>query len=116
MAMSIEAIIYHIALLSDFENRQADDDYQCASFTQDGFIHCCEQEQLSGVVSRYYSGIDDVTLLLIDVDKLIPALIRENTMGGSELFPHIYGPINAEAIIEAIPFGLQSIERLGLVE
>ena len=114
--MSKEAIIFHIAHLSDFQDRQPDDDYRCASLTQEGFIHCCDKGQLAGVVSRYYKDIDDVTLLLLDADKIKPALIHENTVGGSELFPHIYGPINADAIIEALPFGLNSTERLGLIE
>lgn len=114
--MSKEAIIFHIAHLSDFQDRLPEDDYQCSSLAQDGFIHCCDKNQIAGVVNRYYSGVDDVTLLVIDVDKLKPALIHENTVGGSELFPHIYGPINTDAIIDARPFGLDSIERLGLIE
>lgn len=116
MGMSKQAIIFHIAQSSDVQRRQTNDDYHCASLTQEGFIHCCDRNQLAGVVGRYYQDIDDVQLLLIDVNKLVPALIHENTVGGSELFPHIYGPINADAIIEAVPFGLDSTERLGLLE
>jgi len=114
--MSKEAIVFHIAQRSDVQARQPEDDYHCASLTDEGFIHCCDKSQLAGVVARYYRGVDDLTLLLIDADRLTPALIHENTVGGSELFPHIYGPINADAIIDAVPFGLQSTERLGLME
>ena len=114
--MSKTAIIFHIAQLSDFQNRQPHDDYQCASLASEGFIHCCNKGQLASVVGRYYNAVDDITLLLLDADKLKPALINENTVGGSELFPHVYGPINADAIIKALPFGLDSTERLGVIE
>lgn len=89
-------------------------EYQCESLTTEGFIHCCDNSQLAGVVSRYYQEVDDVMLLLLDADKLTAALIRENTVGGSELFPHIYGPINSEAVIDTVPFGINSTERQGL--
>ncbi|MFK7852965.1 MAG: DUF952 domain-containing protein [Granulosicoccus sp.] len=111
-----EGIIYHIARSPDLQKRLSTDDYRCASLKDEGFIHCCDQHQLAGVVNRYYQGVDELDLLMIDVDKLSCALIHENTVGGSELFPHVYGPIDASAIIEIIPFGLQSTERLGLLD
>lgn len=89
-------------------------EYRCESLDTEGFIHCCDRNQLVGVVSRYYQDVDDVVLLLLDADKITAALIRENTVGGSELFPHIYGPINSEAVIDTVPFGMNSTERQGL--
>lgn len=89
-------------------------EYRCESLDTEGFIHCCDRNQLVGVVSRYYQDVDDVVLLLLDADKITAALIRENTVGGSELFPHIYGPINSEAVIDTVPFGINSTERQGL--
>lgn len=53
-------------------------------------------------------------LLVVDVEALEPALIHENTVGGSELFPHVYGAINRTAIVDVIPFGIKSAEREGL--
>jgi uncharacterized protein (DUF952 family) len=52
--------------------------------------------------------------MLIDPDSLTSPLIRENTTGGSELFPHIYGAINPEAVRSIVAFGLSSTERQGL--
>jgi len=104
--------IFHIAQMSDAANNSAD--YQCDSLSSEGFIHCCDRHQLAGVVSRYYQDIDDVVLLVVDVEVLEPALIHENTVGGSELFPHVYGAINRSAIVDTIPFGINSIEREGL--
>lgn len=112
--MTDKPCIFHIASTSDVEDMRENGEYKCPSLESEGFIHCCDKNQLAGVVSRYYQGVDDVVLLLLDVDKLEAALIRENTMGGSELFPHLYGPINGEAVIDTIPFGINSLERQGL--
>ena len=112
--MNNDAIIFHIAMDADIEYYRAHAEYRCASLDSEGFVHCCDRQQLAGVVTRYYKDTDHLQLLLIDPDKLTHPLIRENTMGGSELFPHVYGIINSEAIMNVIPFGLGSTEREGL--
>ena len=114
--MTEATFIFHIACDADVERYQQQGEYHCDSLDSEGFIHCCDKAQLSGVVNRYYHQSDDIQLLLIDPDKLSHPLIRENTVGGSELFPHVYGVINSEAISSIVPFGLSSIERQGISE
>ncbi len=114
--MSETARIFHIARSADNAHRDSDEDYRCASLDSEGFIHCCDQHQLEGVVARYYSEVDDVQLMILDVDKLDAPLILENTVGGAEMFPHVYGPINASCILDVLPFGIHSSERTGLLE
>lgn len=106
--------IFHIASTADISKLDDEPDYRCASLVSEGFIHCCNRRQLAGVASRYYSDVDDVHLMIIDVEQLDARLVLENTVGGDELFPHIYGPVNASCIVDILPFGLASSERLGL--
>jgi len=91
-------VILHIAQPADVEAGNSLRRYRCGSLDSEGFIHCCTPEQLAGVVERYYSGVAGLMLLSIDPDKLIARLEFENTVGGSELFPHIYGEINLDAV------------------
>ena len=114
--MNDTSTLFHIARHSDVSDPREPVEYHCESLTREGFIHCCEQHQLAGVVNRYYQDQDDLYLLVLDADKLDAPLILENTVGGSELFPHVYGPINASAITQVIPFGIDSTERRGLTE
>lgn len=114
--MTLSSFIFHIAKNSDIDNYHQSDHYTCESLGSEGFIHCCEASQLAGVVSRYYEAVDDIQLITLDPDKLDAALVRENTLGGSELFPHLYGPINKAAIVEIKSFGLTSVQRTGLFE
>lgn len=46
-----------------------------------------------------FAGIRGLVLLEIDLARC-PAEVRwENLEGGSELFPHLYGPVPAAAVI-----------------
>ena len=70
---------------------------------QEGFIHCSADEaQESGDLDRFYRGIEDtLVLLVIDPEKL-DAEVRYEPADGL-LFPHVYGPIPIEAVIEVRP-------------
>ena len=45
-------------------------------------------------------------LLTVDTAKVPSQVIAENTGGGIELFPHVYGPIPADAVVSASPLVL----------
>ena len=113
--MTVDATIFHIAANADITKYHEHGVYQCASLKSEGFIHCCDKHQLAGVVQRYYLNVDNVQLMLLDPDKLDSPLIRENTVGGSEHFPHVYGPIKKDAVKALVPFGLSSTERTGVL-
>ena len=98
-----EATIYHIAQPQDLESARTNGFYSCASLAAEHFIHCCKRNQLAGVIERYYADATGLKLLTIDTDKLTADLVYENTVGGKELFPHVYGRINTDAIIDVSP-------------
>ena len=87
--------IFHVALSEDLQRAEDAGEYVCDSLRGEGFIHCCLSSQLSGVLERYFSDVTGYTVVEIDVAKL-PAKLKpvfENTVGGTELFPHVYGPL-----------------------
>lgn len=92
--------IFHVATPTDAANVGNANAYRAASLDTEGFIHCCTAEQLPGVLQRYYADIAHVVLLSLDGDALSSELVMENTVGGTELFPHVYGVINSEAIVD----------------
>ena len=89
--------IYHIVLPEAWAAFDTDL-YIHASLAAEGFIHCSYAEQLSGVIDRYYSGSKSVVVLEIDPERLMSRMIREPSTN-SEIYPHIYGPINRDAIV-----------------
>lgn len=90
--------IYHIVLPEVWAAFDGDL-YEAESLGSEGFIHCSFENQLDGVLQRYYSGAESVVLLEIDSDKLTSKLVNEPSTN-NEIYPHIYGPINRDAIIE----------------
>lgn len=95
-------IVYHIANTDAWNKSQNFDDYAPDNYSADGFIHCSKKDQLFGVAQRYYFKIIDVVILAIETDLLSTKWIMENTDGGTELFPHIYGKITHSAIQEVL--------------
>jgi uncharacterized protein (DUF952 family) len=76
------------------------------SLAEEGFVHCSYPEQLAGVAARYYADADDLVLLRIDPAR-IPAEIRVEAG-----FPHVYGPIPADAVAAATPVGRDAAGQL----
>lgn len=109
-------LLLHIAHRSDLMAADANGRYRAASLASEGFLHCCHPNQLPGVVSRWFKNIDDLVLLTLDPAHLDARLVHENTSGGDELFPHVYGEIPTIAIADRRDFGLDSPYRQTLSE
>lgn len=91
--------IYHIVLPEVWAQFNEKDFYEAESLQTEGFIHCSFAEQIDGVLQRYYKGVEKVLLLTIEPEKLTSKLVNEPSTN-NEIYPHIYGQINREAIVE----------------
>jgi uncharacterized protein (DUF952 family) len=91
-------MIYHIATSEEWNLHRDSATYEPGAFKREGFIHCSTSEQVKGVLQRYYAGVTDLILLHIDESKLT-ALLKYEEATSHELFPHVFGPINKDAII-----------------
>lgn len=105
MTGTIDQFIYHLALVSDWEAAQAAGDYRISSLgvtlEEEGFLHASRSDQWEGVKARYYSEVvDPLVLLVIDPERLTAPLVVEEVRGTGETFPHIYGPLNLDAVVE----------------
>jgi uncharacterized protein (DUF952 family) len=70
---------------------------------EEGFIHASTAGQVATVANRFYRGVPDLLVLVIDTDR-VGAEIRYEEVPGSEApFPHIYGALNTDAVIETRP-------------
>jgi uncharacterized protein (DUF952 family) len=94
--------IFHICPREDWEAAQATGSYFADSLESEGFIHCSIAEQIASVANAFYKGIDGLILLHIALDKLQVEVHWEEA--GGEVYPHIYGPINHDAVVEVEDF------------
>lgn len=76
------------------------DVYTAPSLATEGFLHASGSvEQLLLVANRKFAGEPRLMVLCVDAVRIGPKLQYEEG-GETELFPHIYGPLNGDAIVE----------------
>jgi len=104
--------IVHIATRQAWVDAVQAGQYIAPSLKSEGFIHCSTIKQALPVADKYYKGQTGLVLLVIDPERLTPGLKWEPAAEGvpppgvpvGDAFPHIYGPINLEAAVEALDF------------
>lgn len=95
---------YHITSEIEWQSAQVIGVYQPQTFAQEKFIHLSYGHQLLTVAHRFYTDQRGLVILVIDSSRIKDGLIEENLEGGVELYPHFYGVLPIDAVIEAIAF------------
>jgi uncharacterized protein (DUF952 family) len=98
------ATIFHITSRTLWERAASEPDYRPEAFPRDGFIHCSTHDQVIQVANARFRGQTGLVLLSIDTEKVVPEIIYENLEGGQQLFPHIYGGLNLDAVDDVLEF------------
>jgi uncharacterized protein (DUF952 family) len=94
-------VIFHIAAERDWIKTISP--YRGDTLGTQGFIHCSTAEQLTPVANRFFRGRQDLIVLVIDQARVRCRVVYENLEGGSDLFPHIYGPLDHDAVVATLP-------------
>ena len=93
------AIIYHLASKADWQAAGSGPEYRAESLALEGFIHCSkDEEQALAVANRLFPGQSGLLLLEVETDRLISPIKHEPARTG-EIYPHIYGPLNIDAVV-----------------
>jgi len=93
--------IMHIARRKDWEGAKEKGCYRGDTLENQGFIHCSTPGQVIKVANSLYRGRRDLVLLRIDPDRVEPEIRYE---GEGETYPHIYGPLNLDAVTSVLEF------------
>ena len=100
-----EAMIFHITDTETWATSQQRGEHTGSTrgidLAEEGYIHCSTAEQWPGVIDRYYAGVPDLILLHIDEQRLASPLVYEQPPGAAQVFPHVYGAINLDAVLAA---------------
>jgi len=95
---------FHITAKSKWQQAQSEGSFSTPSIAKEGFIHCSLARQVVGVANGKYAGQTDLVLLEIEESKVKPKVIHEDLYNLNDLYPHIYGPLNLDAVIRVIEF------------
>lgn len=100
---SSPARIFHIALSSEWNQALEEGAYRTGSLEQEGFIHFSTGKQLLRTANKFFAGRRDVVLLVID-PTMLAAELRDEPIEDGQMFPHLYGKLNLDAVLEVLPF------------
>ena len=107
-------MIYHITSAAEARQAATRGEYLPQAFTADGFIHCSHPHQVCRVANARFTGQRDLVLIEIDPARAGCNIIDENLEGGSELFPHVYGPLPMSAVVRILDFPCDDTGRFDL--
>jgi uncharacterized protein (DUF952 family) len=100
--------IFHIATVAEWEAARRTGTYTTSTrgrtLADEGFIHASHEDQWQQVRTTFYADVDEpLVLLAIDPAKLTAPVVEEVPDDADRAFPHIYGPLNTDAVVRAIP-------------
>ncbi|MDQ8730355.1 DUF952 domain-containing protein [Bradyrhizobium sp. LHD-71] len=91
--------IYKICPASAWREAERQGAYRgSADDARDGYIHFSTAAQVPGTAAKYFTGQQGLFLIAVDADALGDSLKWEPARGG-ELFPHLYGELDFDAVI-----------------
>ena len=102
-------LIYHIAIAADWHRAQRGGEYATSTIgrtlAEEGFIHGSTVTQVADVANRYYRDVaESLVVLVIDPARLRSPVRYDPLPDGGDPYPHIYGPVNVDAVLAARPF------------
>jgi uncharacterized protein (DUF952 family) len=72
------------------------------TLAEEGFIHASTAEQVAPAANMFYKDVPGLIVLVIDASRVKPGVRYEQVPGFSQPFPHIYGPLNTDAVVETV--------------
>ena len=101
---TMSTILFHIARRMDWQQAQASGSYRPESLASEGFIHCSTPAQLVATANRFFRGQTDLVLLAIARGRVTAEVRDDFVTVENQTFPHIWGPLNLDAVVRARPF------------
>lgn len=95
-------MIYHIAERRVWDQALANGEYRVSSLVTEGFIHLSTKAQFIRVANFLFRGQKNLVLLEVD-ETLLQSELKYDPVG-DEKFPHLYGPLNVNAVVKVHEF------------
>jgi uncharacterized protein (DUF952 family) len=109
-------LIYKILTRAEWAAAEAAGRFEGSAVDRaDGYIHFSTAAQAPETARRHFAGQADLVVLAIEADDLGAGLKWEPSRGG-DLFPHLYGPLEARLVrrVTQAPLGADGVPVLDL--
>jgi uncharacterized protein (DUF952 family) len=90
--------ILHITTEAAWAKARGEGELTTPSLAEEGFIHCSTFAQVESTADRIFAGSGDLLALEVEVGELTAPLKWEKATDADDEFPHIYGPLNPDAV------------------
>lgn len=113
--MTVDATprIFHVCDRATAQRVMAEGLYCPASLAAEGFIHLSQGHQVQAVIKAFYADVPDLVVLVVDPARLaaplryeaaasMPGFARGGKAPAAGAFPHLYGPLEAAAVLEIV--------------
>jgi len=91
--------LYKILSVGDWEKSRG---IVHVSSMDNAFIHLATQEQLPGILAKYWADVPEYVVLKVETAKLQGRLVFEANPGGVNKYYHLYnGSIPMNAVVES---------------
>jgi uncharacterized protein (DUF952 family) len=100
-------LLVHLCGEDDWRRGVGAGELRPESLRDAGFVHLSDQTQVHLPANRIYAGRDDLVLLYLDPARLSAPVRWEPgvpTDPPSLRFPHLYGPLPIDAVVEVRPY------------
>lgn len=105
--------IFHVCDRAAAQRAKAEGEYRPASLAAEGFIHLSQGHQVQAVIQAFYAGVPDLVVLVVDPARLaaplryeaaafMPGFAQGGKAPAAGAFPHLYGPLEADAVLEIV--------------
>ena len=96
------SLFLHLTRVDYYNSFAPDAPYLPRDYEQEGFIHCTQGSGLMlQIANKFYREVPgEFQALILDEGKIMAPVKWEPA--GSILFPHIYGPLNRDAVIDIV--------------
>lgn len=107
--------MYHIIPELEWEAIRDNQVYEPDTLESEGFVHLSYKDQVCETAAKFYTGRTDLLALKLD-RSLLDAELQDDPVPGEGVFPHLYGPLNINAVVKVLKLKLNSDLSFTLVE
>lgn len=104
--MGAMTTIHHVMTPEDWAAFQASGTSRVStrgrSLDDEGFVHCSFDDQVERVIAGFYADLPEIAVVSLDRDRIAPPVVVEAATDGSGEYPHVYGPLNLDAVVEVV--------------
>lgn len=104
--------LFHITTADAWKRATAAGEYRAPSLETEQFIHLSTDAQWIRTAQRFFRGQHGLVLLSIRPDRLKAEVKFERADG--EDFPHLYGALNLDAVVEVFPLPMGDDGAIGV--